>query len=716
MPQNWVESVEHAASSRLDSLAPVPPAELRTLVQVARWRAEQQPQELAFTFLTDGEQKADRLRYGDLDRRARTVAAELQRRGGRGQRVVLLFNPGVDFIVGLYGCLYAGALPVPVNPPEPLRLSRTLPRLHAVLEDSQARFLLGSEEVFQYVSGGLADAADTERIALEEIPDSAELERHWRPAAADDQELALLQYTSGSTGRPRGIVLTHANLMHSVAGMHREDSADVVGVCWLPPYHDFGLIAGVLLPVYSGRRTVLMSPLSFVERPMRWLQAISRHRGTTTGAPNFAYELCVRKMRPDECRDLDLSCWRIAAVAAEPVRATMIERFSEAFRPYGFRREAFLPAYGLAEAVLNVTCKRWYRAPVLRSFARRALEEKRVEEVASGDSSGQELVGCGEPWPSDRVLIVDPETCRPLGPGAIGEVWVQSPQVGQGYWNRPEETEYTFRARLADDPQATFLRTGDLGFFHASELFVVGRIKELIILDGRNYYPHDIERAIAGCHPALRPNEGAAFSCDLEGQERLVIVHEVRRSSRYSLDDVLTSIRRELAEEYLFSPYAIVLIPGGTLPKTSSGKIRRRTCREMYLRRELEIVAEWRAEGEKSLQVVAEYVAPRTPLEATIAAAWVQVLRLERVGVHDNFFAVGGSSLLATELYHRLRDVIPGDLPLGQLFERPTVAGLAELILARQAEQVDSEQMATLLERLEHMSEDQASRLQEKTP
>lgn len=682
------------------------------MVDIAQWRAMRQPEDIAFTFLLDGEREERSLTYGQLDSRARAVAAALQARGGQGERVVLVFNPGLGFITAIYGCMYAGAVAVPVNPPDPLRLSRTLPRLHAVLRDAQARLVLGSHEILDLVTGSFGDGLEAELIALEDLEGS--LAGCWQPPSISEHQVGLLQYTSGSTDTPKGIVLTHSNLMHSLAGMHREDMEGVVGMTWLPPYHDFGLIGGVLLPVHSGRRIVLMSPLSFVERPMRWLQAISRYRATTSGGTNFAYDLCVRKMRPADCQGLDLSCWKIAVIGAEPVRPETLDRFTETFAPYGFRRETFLPAYGLAEAVLNVTSGRWFELPVIRAFSRRALEENRVEPANPQESTARRLVGCGRPWAGQCVEIVDPETCCKVPSGRVGEIWIQSPQVGKGYWNRPEETAQVFGARLADGSQGTFLRTGDLGFMHEGELFVVGRIKELIILRGRNYHPHDIEQVVSRSHPALRPNEGAAFSCDVGGEERLVIVHEVRRTRRYSLADVLAAIRRELAEEYLLVPYAITLIPGGSLPKTSSGKTRRRTCREMFLKGELEVLAEWRAGPvEEASEAEVPFVAPRTPLEEEIAAAWAEVLHVPRVGIHDDFFALGGNSLLATELYVRLRGLIPPGLPLGQLFERPTVAGLAELILATQVENEAPDLMTSLLDELEQMSDEEAQQMQE---
>lgn len=682
---------------------PEPPSDLRTLASVLQWRAQTTPDAPAFTFLTDGETPQATWTYADLDQRARSIGAHLQALGAADQRVLLLFEAGLEFTASFYGCCYAGALPVPVNPPDLFRLSRTLPRLQAVVEDAQARFIIGTQVVVQAVAETFCrKAAHMHLVPWEVLPSSDG--QLWTPPKDREKELAFLQYTSGSTGNPRGIMVSHENLLASLAAMHREDLESVVGVTWLPPYHDMGLIGGVLLPVYSGRWIVVIPTQAFVERPLRWLRAISHYRGTTSGGPNFGYELCVRKFRPEECEGLDLSCWKIAVVGAEPVCPETMERFVETFRPYGFRAEAFMPAYGLAEAVLNVTSGRWFEPVVIRSFLRDGLEEGRAAPCEPSHPRACRLVGCGRPWAGHRVAIVDPKTSRELPPDRIGEIWVRSPNVAQGYWNRPEETRQIFHAQLADTQEGPFLRTGDLGFFHEGQLFFVSRLKELIVLRGRNYYPQDIEAVVARSHPALSSCQGAAFSIPGDQEERLVIVHEVRGSKRRDWQAILEAIRRELAAEFCFLPYAIVLIPAGRLPRTSSGKPRRRRCREMFLTGHLEVAAQWQA-GRDGVADQVEYVPPRTPLEQTIAQAWAEVLSVPRVGVHDNFFALGGNSLLAMGLYVRLKELAPVDLPLERFFERPTVAGLAEMITEALAAQLPEENMEQLLNHIEGLPE-----------
>jgi len=569
---------------------PGPPESLRTIYDVARWRAEQTSDEVVFIFLDDGEREGATLTYGQLDERARAVAAQLQKRGATGERVLLLCQPGYDFVVGCYGCFYAGAVPVPAYPPDPMRLQRTIPRLRAVVNDAGAKFVLGSTDTIKLMPQALGNAEYT--LALSDLTD-AEI-ANWQPHPWREQDVAVLQYTSGSTGEPRGVMVTHANFMSCLLSMQHEDSPDVVGMTWLPPYHDMGLVGGILLPIFSGRPVVIMSPVAFLESPVRWLRAISHYRVKTSIGPNFSYDLCTRKIRPEDCEGLDLSCWTIAVVGAEPVRPSTLERFSKMFAPYGFSRDAFMPAYGLAEAVLNVTADHRWEPLTITQFSHKALEENRVERVDSSHPDARPLVACGKAWPGYRVIIVDPQTRRPLEPERVGEIWIQSPTVTAGYWKRPEETERIFNARL-DNGDGPFLRSGDLGFYSAGQLYVTGRLKEVIILGGRNFYPQDIERVVANSHPTLRPDTGAAFSCELDGEERLVVVQEAKRSDRYDLGDIIADIRRELAEEFTISPYVVVLIAGGSLPKTSSHKIQRRECREMFLKGELKVIKEWRA-------------------------------------------------------------------------------------------------------------------------
>ncbi len=689
---------QQAASIAADSI---------TLIDALLRQQRVMPSKTAFRFLADGENESGRLTYGELFQRASAVAAGLQQRGIFGQRVLLVFDSGLDFVTALWGCLLAGATAVPTVPPDPLRLRRTLPRLQAIAADAlpAAALTASGHERHVVLQAMGAVSRSLEALSLDDL--TAANGSHWRPPPVEDDSPAVLQYTSGSTGTPRGVLLSHRNVLSSVAAMCREDVPSAVGVSWLPPHHDFGLIGGMLLPVYAGRETVFMPSAAFVQRPLRWLAAISRYRGTTSGAPNFAYELCTRKVRAQELDGIDLSSWRVAVVGAEQVRSSVLADFAAKFAAAGFRPEAFLPAYGLAEAVLNVTSGRWFDLRVERSFSRKHLAEGRVCPVADHASDAWRLVGCGRAWSGQRVEIVDPSTLRRSPADAVGEIWVQSPNVALGYWNRPHESRTTFDARTADG-DGPFLRTGDLGFFHEGELFVVGRIKELIIIRGRNYYPHDIEAAVARGHAALRPGGGAAFACEMGGAERVVIVHEVRRGPGFDPEKVMAAIRRELAAEFFLAPGAVVLIPGGALPRTNSGKIARAVCRESFLRGQLPVVAQWRAASLDQRDRSARPM-PQSPLELEVARHWCEVLRVDSVALDDNFFELGGNSLSAVELYTRLRALLPPDYSLSQLFGEPTIAALCNLIRNHQAAEIDSS-MADVLAEIESISEEEAQR------
>ena len=597
-------------------MAPSSSFDSASLLELSRRRAESQPEELAYTFLADGETGEERLTYAGLDARARAIGGLLQELGARGERVLLLYPPGLDYVTAFVGCVYAGAIAVPAYPPDPMRLGRTLPRLEALISDARARFAL-TNEFIRSMADGLAEQfpglAGLKWVATDAVP--ADAASAWKDPGLTRESLAFLQYTSGSTGTPRGVMLSHGNLLHNSTAIQRgfESSAGSVGVIWLPPYHDMGLIGGVLQPLFAGFPVVLLSPLDFLKRPARWLEAISRHRGTISGGPNFAYDLCVRKTTPEQRAALDLSSWSVAFNGAEPVRAETLERFAEAFAVSGFRREAFYPCYGLAEGTLIVTGGRKSEPPVVRDWQ---------QEGARGV---RQLVGCGAGVLDQELLIADPETLAPVPEGQLGEIWVRGGSVAQGYWDRPEQSEQTFRARRSDTGEGPWLRTGDLGFLSGGELFVAGRIKDLIIIRGRNLYPQDLEQTAEASHPALRPGCSAAFSLELDGQEQLVLVHEVDRAKLPEPAEAVEAIRRTVAEQHEVAPGRVVLVPAGHIPKTSSGKIQRSTCRAMYLAGELELVTESAAPQATS---AASAEPPALTREALLSASETERTRL----------------------------------------------------------------------------------------
>lgn len=577
------------------------------LVELLLHRARCQPDDTAFTYLIDGENEQVRLTYRELDRQARAIGAWLESRDLAGERALLLYPAGLDFIVAFFGCLYAGVVAVPVYPP---RRNRSLNRIQAIADDAEARVALTTEQVFNRVMPLIDETPHLKQLTwLPTCRVPSEMEREWTMPDVHGDTLAFLQYTSGSTGTPKGVVLSHANLVHNSALISHafEHTRSLSGVFWLPSYHDMGLIGGILQPLYIGCPNVLMSPMSFLQKPYRWLSAISRFGASTSGGPNFAYDLCVRKITPEQRKTLDLSSWRVAFNGAEPVRAETLDAFAEAFEPCGFKREAFYPCFGLAEATLIVSGGYVSKPPVIRTFDAAALSRNEVIDAEPDDDGARALVGCGENLPDQRIVIVDPETLTACPPDRVGEVWVRGPSMAQGYWRQTEATERTFRARLSDSGEGPFLRTGDLGILRDGELFITGRLKDLIIVHGVNYYPQDIERTVQQSHPRLRLDCGGAFVVEGEdGRERLVVVQEVERHKQGNFSPVFDAIRRAVAAEHELALDAIVLIRAGSVPKTSSGKIQRHACRDNYVARTLDVVGQWEATDATSQAIAAD--------------------------------------------------------------------------------------------------------------
>jgi acyl transferase domain-containing protein/acyl-CoA synthetase (AMP-forming)/AMP-acid ligase II/acyl carrier protein len=650
-----------------------------------------EPARKAFTFLSE-QGEADSLTYRELDLWARAIAARLlDGRPEPGSRVLLLYPPGLDYVAGLFGCLYADLVAVPAYPP---RTSRSWPRLKALLADAGATVALtvtsmvGKVEaaILQTVDSPLVRCLATDRLRLEG-------DAGWREPAAGADASAILQYTSGSTGTPKGVILTHGNLAHNSRVIREKlrHDAESRGVIWLPPYHDMGLIGGILQPIWAGFPCVLMTPTAFLQRPLTWLEAVSRFRATTSGGPNFAYELCVRKTTPEQRATLDLSAWTVAFNGAEPVRQETLDRFAAAFGPSGFRPEAFYPCYGLAEATLFVTGGARGSGPVVRVVRGEPLAHNEVVEAGAGDPTGRPLVGCGRSAPEHRIAIVDPDSLAGCPPDRVGEVWVSGPSVAQGYWNQPDETRRTFRAYLADTGDGPFLRTGDLGFLRSEELFVTGRLKDLIVIHGRNHYPQDIEATAERSHPALRPGCGAAFSLTLDGEERLVVAHEVEYRRRPDLHEVVGAVRAAVAEEHGLSVYGVALLRPGTIPKTSSGKTRRQACRDAYLAGRLELIDEWRQRltpGPRGERPPADGAAPArlspAPHPAEAIERWVVTALSKRLGVdpaevdvRQPFSRYGLGSVEAVSLAGELGTWLGRPVPATLAWDYPTVAALS---------------------------------------
>jgi acyl-CoA synthetase (AMP-forming)/AMP-acid ligase II len=488
--------------------------------------------------------------------------------------------------------LYAEVVAIPAYPP---RRNQNLFRLQAIIADSQARFTFTNAALFPTLENQWAkdsELAEMQWVVTDEI--DHHLSANWQEPTLEKNTLAFLQYTSGSTGTPKGVMVSHHNLLINSAFIdhvwgHDQDS---VMVTWLPTFHDMGLIYGVIQPLYKGFLCYMMAPANFVERPLRWLQALSDKKATHSAAPNFAYDLCVRKIPPEKRATLDLSHWRMTLNGSEPVRAEVLKKFAEAFQVSGFKATALCPGYGLAEATLVVTAVSYDSPSYFYPVQANALEKNKIVGATETDSNVQTLVGCGWTTIDTQIVIVNPETLKPCSPEIVGEIWVSGSTIAQGYWGKPQETQETFQAYLADTGAGPFLRTGDLGFIKDGELFVTGRLKEIILIRGRNNYPQDIEYTVQNSHPALRPSCGAAFTVEVKGEEKLVVVQEVERTwlRKVDIDEVKRAIRKAVVQEYDLQVYAIALIRTGSLPKTSSGKIQRRGCRAKFLEGSLEIL------------------------------------------------------------------------------------------------------------------------------
>jgi len=663
---------------------PFPPLAFRTIVELSQWRASNQGQMEIYSFLPDKGEEAISMTYAQLDERAKVVAAQLQSLNARGERVLILYPPGIDYIVAFFGCLYAGAIAVPVYPP---RLNRSVTRLQHIIEDASPKIALTNSATLCTIHRRFSQEpylVSLIWIATDTL--ASELSKNWHDPRITEETLAFLQYSSGSTGEPKGIMLTHKNLIHNSQHLYRTSgsSSDRRGVSWLPPYHDMGLIGGIIQPLYGGFHMALMSPFSFLQHPIRWLQTISHYRATYSGGPNFAYKLCVNKITPEEKASLDLSSWTFASCGSEPIYAETLNQFTEAFAPCGFRREALHPAYGLAEGTLCVSMNNWMAGPVVKVFQKEELAQGYTTPVPSSDSRAKALVSSGRPLEDQQVLIVNPDTLVRCPPNEQGEIWVAGPSVAQGYWNNPEASTCIFQAHLADSREGPFLRTGDLGFLQDGELFVTGRLKDLIIIRGHNYYPQDIELTAENSHPALRADCTAAFSIEIAEEECLVVVQEVdRRFQTNDLQEVCRAIRRAIVEEHELLVHTVVLIKHGTIPKTSSGKIQRAACRSQFLAHELEILAESVLTSATDIAIKGgskNYVVPRTPTEQILAQIWAEVLGIEQVGIEDNFIALGGDSLLAVQLISRMREALQVEIPLRSFFEEGTITSIIKAI------------------------------------
>ena len=721
-----------------------PESEPTTLTQILAERARQFGDRKAYTF--KGSHGDESITFQELDRRARAIGCKLQETVEAGDRVLLLFHAGLDFISSFFGCLYAGALAVPTTFPKP---RRPMPRLQsiaggcsptAVLTDSET--LSGMDQVI-----GTPEFSQTSWIAVDSIVDS--LADTLQPAQSDSTDLAFLQFTSGSTSEPKGVMVSHGNLLHNLETIRQgfdlraaSDGGEIQnGVFWLPAYHDMGLIGGILETLYVGGHSVLMSPAAFLQRPMSWLECMSQYSATISGAPNFAYELCSTRATDEQCSSLDLSNWKVAFCGAEPIRPETLSMFAERFSVSGFSDSSFYPCFGLAEGTLLASGGKGPGPLVVRHVDRESLRQNRVVWADNPDGENtQALVGCGDALNGQRLAIVDPKTHIECQDESVGEIWLHGPSVACGYWGHDEASKETFQAHLQDG-DGPFLRTGDLGFKSGDQLFVTGRVKDVIIIRGRNHYPQDIEKSACDGHEALRQDSGAVFTLSGEkGDEQVIVVHEVDRQYRKAdFDEVIRAVRRSVAEVHELEVHGVVLIRHMSLPRTTSGKAQRHLCRKQMLQGELKVLAEWKKPVGEKMNVngqaskstsdrLRKSDQPMTPDEIDRLAerieSWLLNWLVERAAIaksdvhRDKPFAEYGlDSLTAVELSQELEDWVGVEVVPTVAWNYPTPATLS-VYLAREAggadeiheteaiaeEQVDDE-FAELLAEIESLSE-----------
>lgn len=575
---------------------------MKTIVDFLRNHAQCNPQKTALIMLKEQGDEPTCLSYAELDAKAQRIASELQQRYQVGDRAMLLYRPGIEFIVAFLACQYAGLIPVPTSLSS--RKPHHLRRIEQIGQDASISLIMTASDLQDDLQEWFKDSslAWLECLASDEI----KTDREWTHPNIGMQHLAFLQYTSGSTGNPKGVMVSHGNLIHNSQLIKEkyQHTEDTVMGGWLPFYHDMGLIGLILQTLYLGASLVLMAPVDFVKRPSKWLHAISRYRISTTGGPNFGFQHCVERIREQDIEGIDLSCWQVCFNGAEPVRQTTMEAFTQRFSKYGFKYESFYPCYGLAEATLFVAGG----TPGLKHASicidRNELESHRAVLVAVDNPTSYTLVSCGQPH---GVVVVDNQTRTPVADGQVGEIWLQNGSVAVGYWNNPDATAETFQAVLTNENDGYYMRTGDLGFFHDGELYITGRSKDMLIVNGRNIYPQDIEQHVGTLDTRFEGRMAAAFSINGVAGEEVVVVQEVanRGMDADNLSQLAKQVRRDVGEYFEVMVASVVLTTSGTIPRTTSGKVQRRKTRLLWENEVLECLHQERRQVVATQQLTA---------------------------------------------------------------------------------------------------------------
>lgn len=684
------------------------PIQAKTLAELFRYRCSQSSESLAYAFVRDTLELGQTLSWSELQARVARLTHVLLSQTTPGSRILLLYPPGLDIVIAFWACIQSGLIPVPAPPPEAIRRKHSLPRLRAIIDDAQAAMVLTTTGIHA-LSTDLVAGRESDKIVWLRTDDLPVDICGEHPDRVSGTSLAYLQYTSGSTATPRGVMISHRNVLAQCEGIRMATGVDAQSrsLCWLPYYHDYGLVHGILAPLYAGIPAYLMSPVTFLRRPLRWLEAIERFGITHSGAPNFAYQACLRALQDRAEWSCHLGSWKVASCGAEPIRAETIEAFSHRFEVYGFEARAFTPAYGLAESTLVVSTKPLHRDPTILEVSAEGLANHRIEVVEPRSTATRRLVGCGEPLGGTTIRIVDPKSRLDSMPGQIGEVWISGESIAEGYWSRNDETRNTFHAVVEGSPDTTYLRTGDLGFLHGGQLYLTGRLKDLIILNGRNLYPNDIEETVERCHVGLRANGAAAFAVDGEQGEALVIVQEIDRPGSNSLETLVETIRQAVMQEHLALVSTVVLVRTGSLPKTASGKVQRHLTRTAFENGTLPVVSMNRIGRPATSVLLAETSMPasqqaakswdRPSVEQYLREVCATVLQVEvgKIDVTRSVSALGIDSLNAGLIKSRLEEDLGVEVSFGRLLAGETLEDLAEFLLLGSSRAVPNQASTT---------------------
>ncbi len=647
--------------------------------------ASNKPTAKAFSIVgdkNDSPVEEESLTYYELLAQVKILASLIRQKVNHGDRAIICLPPGLDYVRAFYACLYAGVVAVPLFPPLSKQRGN---RIDKILENTEANHIFSNlqsvEKVEKFIST-LPASQSPQLLLVDSLSDNLDC---LESAEITDNEPAFLQYTSGSTGSPKGVMVFHRNIIANLKALCEATGCNEndIFVNWLPLFHDLGLINTVLLPVYLGATSILIPPTRFIQSPELWLDAISKFRGTICGAPNFAYDHCSRRVVSERIEQMDLGSWRIAFNAGEIVRASTLRTFADKFKASGFNKSAFYPSYGMAESTVFIAGGNCDSIPVINKFDFHNSSSGAVHVTCDLDAE-TELVGNGRVQSGHHLKIVNPEKFTELEEGFVGEIWIAGPSVSPGYWNTVIAKEETFRCglrKIANSENNSYLRTGDLGFVWNSELYITGRLKELIVIHGQNFYPTDIEDTIQGSHRALVGCPGAAFSVEVDGDEKLVVVQEIHREYLKKADAKFLYLRVTaiIAESFEIGVHDVIFVRPASIPKTSSGKIQRILCKDKYVKREFESVA---------IDVDLPTSEPRTLLEQKLVLIWREVLNVSHLGIEDNFFALGGNSLSATVITSRIRDEFQIEMPVRFLFEYPTIADFSKALATFEDDQI----------------------------